>query len=183
MSLVSVKQLNESLRVVVEYRKQGGRQKNAYQAYLLAYLDKNAAHIPAEAPKDAIDTSEVLVLHTQVVERNKAGDYEMEFTIAADVLVRSAINHGIFVERPNSETAASGFHQYDDKLRLAIFIPFLDDEKYSVLPGFPEDKHECNYLNERALLFQPLPCTLTITRYFSKKLFSIAINNDQRGRP
>lgn len=36
-------------------------------------------------------------------------------------------------------------------------MPWLEDVKYSVLPGLPENRHECDYHNTRALVFQELP--------------------------
>src|SRR4051794_22555604 len=55
-----------------------------------------------------------------------------------------------------------GWGSFKDRFRLAVFIPFLEDRSYSVLDDLPEDKHECNYARERALLFQPLPYAFSI---------------------
>lgn len=180
LSLVSLKQKDDSIQFAVEYQKQGGRQKEAYQAYLLAYLAKNESHIPSEAPQDTIDTNEVVILHTQLIKRSEEGGYEMKFNASPEELVKSLVTHGLLVERADRSAVVSGFYDYRDKIRLAIFIPFLEDEQYSVLEGLPEDKHECNYSNERALLFQPLPYLLTVRRFASRPICSIVINSGQR---
>ena len=39
-------------------------------------------------------------------------------------------------------------------------MPFLDDAKYSTIDGLPEHRHECNYDDDRALVFQALPYRL-----------------------
>ncbi len=180
LSLVSLKQKDESIQVAVEYQKQGGRQKEAYQAYLLAYLAKRAGRIPLEAPQDTIDTSEMVILHTQLIKRSEEGNYDMKFKTSSKEFVKSLVTHGLLTEPTDRVAAAAGFYDSDDKIRLAIFIPFLEDEKYSVLEGLPEDRHECNYSNERALLFQPLPYLLTVRRFVSRPVCSIVINSDQR---
>jgi len=54
---------------------------------------------------------------------------------------------------------------YTDPIRLAIFIPFLEDMQYSVIEGLPKEKHECNYTSQPALLFETIPTRLGI-RFF-----------------
>jgi hypothetical protein len=63
---------------------------------------------------------------------------------------------------PDRVYQAGGWKSYQDPIRLAVFIPFLEDETYSNLDGLPRDRHECNYAGEAALLFETLPQALTI---------------------
>ena len=160
LSEISVKHVDESVAVRVEYTKNGGQPKARYQAYLLAYLEKNRAEVPAALPKPVINQDVAVILHTQLIERNQKGLYDMVVRLNRDELARKMIKQGRLTNQ--DRTNYGGWGQYNDKIRLAVFIPFLEDQQYSNLKGLPEDKHECNYSGERALLFQELPYSFSI---------------------
>jgi hypothetical protein len=160
LSEISVKHADESIAVRVEYTKNGGQPRTRYQAYLLAYLAKNKAEVPSAPPKPVINQDVVVILHTQQIERNQRGRYDMEVRLNRDEFAKKMIKHGQLAEK--DRTNYGGWGQYNDKIRIAVFIPFLEDQQYSNLKGLPEDKHECNYSHERALLFQELPYSFSM---------------------
>ncbi|HKQ79145.1 MAG TPA: hypothetical protein VJ810_35950 [Blastocatellia bacterium] len=160
LSEISVKHVDESIAVRVEYTKNGGQPKAKYQAYLLAYLEKNRVEVPAAPPKPVINQDVVVILHTQLIERNQTGRYDMEVSLNIDELAKKMIKHGQLAEK--DQTNYGGWGQYNDKIRIAVFIPFLEDQQYSNLKALPEDKHECNYSHEQALLFQELPYSFSM---------------------
>ena len=151
---------DQALDLKLEYSKNGGQPKLKYQVYLLAYLEKNAHRVPAPLPEDLIDKQVVRVVHTQAIERNDGGTYELEWHPNTNELAKALIEIGRFTEK--DQESPGGWGSFKDKFRLAVFIPFLEDRTYAILDGLPEDKHECNYTAERALLFQPLPYALSI---------------------
>lgn len=187
LSEISVKHVDESIAVRVEYAKNGGRPKARYQAYLLAFLEKNRAEAVAAAPKPMINQEVVEILHTQLIERNQDGFYGMEVKLNRDELAKKMIKFARLTEK--DRTSNGGWGQYNDKIRLAVFIPFLEDQRYANLKGLPEDKHECNYLNERALLFQELPYSFSIhfgvvqAVELKEGKFHIQINGDKLNKP
>ncbi|MBX3461621.1 MAG: hypothetical protein KF830_00480 [Planctomycetes bacterium] len=152
----------DRLRIRAQFAKEGGAgDKPAYQGYLVAYLDRNADRVPAAAPADLLDPKAAVVLHTQLMRRNeKEGvpgpwTYDLEFTIRGEDLVDRLIAHaGLGAEDREDR---GHWHHYVDRIRFAVFVPWLADAKYSVLGGLPDDRHECNYEHARALLFQELP--------------------------
>lgn len=160
LSEISVKKSEETIRFRFEYMLQGGRGQNAYQAYVLAYLERDAARVPAPAPDDLIDPAAAVVLHTQRIQRNERGSFDLEFHIDGDELARKMIAHGRLTEKDRTEHG--GWGVYQERVRIAVFVPFLEDRTYSVMDGLPEDRHECNYGGDRALLFQTLPYRMSI---------------------
>lgn len=160
LAKVELRHEQGSLHLRAEYAKSGGQSKDAYQAYVCAYLDRDAALVPAQAPKAMLDTDKVLVLHTQVIRRNERGTYDLDFAIQEDELAKKVIAHAKLGDADRS--APGGWGSYIPRIQLAVFVPFLEDAKHSVLEGLPKDKHECNYENARALLFQTLPYLLRI---------------------
>lgn len=176
LSLISVKPSKDGIKIHCEYSKRGGRQKQKYQAYLLAYLDSYAARVPGNAPKELVDPESVVTLHTQLIEKNQEGAYGLDFEIKGDDLARMMIKQGRLSEKDRNSNV--GYGRYSDRIRLAVFVPFLDDSKYSVIKGLPADKHECNYGRERALLFQQLPYSFSIA-YFEPTVYHLEINGDK----
>lgn len=152
---------DDKLRIHVQYAKEGGQDPAAYQGYLIAYLDRNAAKVPAPAPADVLDPTAMVILHTQLMQRreqkNSPGPqtYDLDFEISCAELVQKLVAHGKFGAADRDDR--NGWFRYRDRIRFALFVPWLEDKKYSVLPGLPEDRHECNYLGSRALVFQELP--------------------------
>ena len=154
---------NQALELNVEYSKTGGQPKEKYQVYLLAYLEKNADRVPAPSPADLIDKQVVRVLHTQAIERNDRGTYEFQRRLLMTELAKSVIELGRLTEKDREDFG--GWGRYKDRVRLAVFVPYLEDKTYSVLAELPAYKHECpagGGAGERSLLFQPLPYSLSI---------------------
>ena len=90
---ISVKHVGHDISVRVAYAKNGGRPHEAYQAYLVAYLDRDADKAPASPPHPLIDDAVVLVLHTGVVRRDATGRYPLEYTISYDEMAKKVIAH------------------------------------------------------------------------------------------
>ena len=165
LSQVSIKHAagDRALEVKVEYSKTGGQTKEKYQMYLLAYLEKNADRVPAPSPADPIDKQIVCVLHTQAIERNDRGTYEFQRRLLMTELAKSVIELGRLTEKDREDFG--GWGRYKDRVRLAVFVPYLEDKTYSVLAELPAYKHECptgEGAGKRSLLFQPLPYSLSI---------------------
>ena len=152
---------DDRLRIHVQYAKEGGRDPAAYQGYLVAYLDRNAGKVPAPEPADVLDPTVMVVLHTQLMQRREKENtpgpqtYDLDFEIRCEELVAKMLAHGRLGADDRDDVA--GWHHYKDHIRFALFVPWLEDKKYSVLPGLPEKRHECNYERTRALVFQELP--------------------------
>ena len=155
LSEISVKHVGTSVKVRVEYTKQGGQLKQAYQGYLLAYMDRHDPKLPPLEPEPLIDKSFMLPLHTQLMKRNADGRYEMEVTLDPNDFARRIIKHAGLTD--GNQVDSGGWGSYDQSVRLAVFVPFLEDREHSTLEGLPEDRHECNYADERALVYQTLP--------------------------
>ena len=162
LSQISIKHNEEhqALDLTVEYSKVGGRPMPKYQIYLLAYLAKNDHQVPAPLPAAFIDKRVVRVLHTEGIERNKDGSHDFRLQLNMNELAQKIIELGRLTEEDCE--VHGGWGSFKDKFRLAVFVPFLQDSTYSVLDSLPEDKHECNYDDRRALLFQPLPYSFSI---------------------
>ena len=143
LSGISVKREDESIKIAAEYRKSGGRDKARYQAYLVAYFEKDAGKFVTREPKERVDLERVAVLHTQLIEKNRDGGYDLAFTMSERELANTMLRHGEANSKEKMPKWPVG--TYKDNFRMAIFIPFLEDSKYSVLKGLPEDRHECNY--------------------------------------
>ena len=152
---------DDKLRIHVQYAKEGGQDPAAYQGYLIAYLDRNAAKVPAPAPAEVLDPTAMVVLHTQLMKRREQANspgpqtYDLDFEISCEQLVQKLVEHGKLGAADRDDV--NGWLCYRDQIRFALFVPWLEDKEYSVLRGLPEDRHECNYLRSRALLFQELP--------------------------
>ena len=171
LSSSSVKRTKQGLSFKVGYSKTGGQPKKAYQAYIVAYSENNSDKIASLTPQQAIKDGLATIVHTQVAAFNVASDAPravQQTDELGEYRVTYELNTEQFVEKMTEAkqigktTSTGGWKSYDDEIRLAVFIPYLEDENYSVLEGLPEDKHECNYGGESALLFQPLTQKLTI---------------------
>ncbi|MDF1798671.1 MAG: hypothetical protein P1V81_05810 [Planctomycetota bacterium] len=183
LSEVSLKRVDGQLELRAEYTLDGGRGQDAFQAYVLAYLERDAARVPAPALADSIGPEAALVLHTQVIERSDDGAFDLAFEIDEGELAKLMIAHGKLGEDDRVETG--GWGAYRDRVRLAVFVPWLDDEQHSVLEGLPEDRHCCNYSHAPELLFQSLPYRLRISYGIVKAhrledgAFAIEIHGDR----
>lgn len=169
---ISLATHDAALHWKLAYRKSGGRNQKCYQGYLLGYLDRDVDTVPAEQGDTFIDPDKVVVLHTGLMERGEDGVFRLEHKIEFDVFAEKIVSHFHLMEADRQRLG--GWEEYRNEVRIALFIPFLDDARYSTLDGLPEDKHECNTTGARALLFQPLPYSLEIR-------LGVAPVNKQRG--
>ncbi|MEM7783266.1 MAG: hypothetical protein AAF939_04325 [Planctomycetota bacterium] len=195
LSKISFKSLRQGeISLEAEYLKTGGRRKESYQIYLLAYLEKDAASLPTPPKEnqrarygDELFSEEIsFVLDTSIVKRDFDGFYQYNFTKNSTEL---ATLFETKLMAKIEKKIDGGWGRYEEQIRLAIFIPFLEDTRYANLKGLPEDRHECNYSNDRALLWQELPYRISVHFYEStlddKKPGKpyIQINGGQRKSP
>lgn len=151
---------DEGLVLDLQYCKTGGSSKAAYQAYLLAYSDVNSQQLSQLTPQQALERKLVTIIGTQVTKLDERGRYPFVWELKTEQLVEELRAAGVIsAERVDD---VGGWKNYKDQIRLAIFIPFLEDRTYSTLEGLPEDRHECNYADEAALLFERLPYELSV---------------------
>jgi hypothetical protein len=155
LSATQIFRTEDGLRISMRYRKTGGQVKEAYQAYVVAYSQKNFDQVLKLSPQEAIEQKLAVVIHTQLANLNEKGEYEIGFSIKTNDLEAEQLSL-------KNTTNIGGWKSFDSPLRLSIFVPFLEDAKYSHTEGLPKDKHECNYSNLSALLFDPLPIHLNI---------------------
>lgn len=160
LSTIDLTRSEEGLNLSLRYSKTGGRSKSAYQAYILAYSDKNSAKLVELTPQKAIAEKLVTVLHTQAAKQNEEGNYEIEFKLNTQDFVELLLKEKQI--SLDSVTDTGGWKSFDSPIRLALFIPFLDDKQFSRIDGLPEDKHECNYGNKSALFYDSLSTQMQI---------------------
>lgn len=160
LSSTKLSRTPEGIALTIEYSKTGGRLHPAYQAYLLAYSDRDAEKISQLTPQKAISDGLVTVIDTKLLKRIDSGEYQSVWRIDTEQFVQQMLTAGRISEERVADVG--GWKSFEGSLRLAIFIPFLDDQQFSTLDGLPEDRHECNYANDAALLFDPLPQKLNV---------------------
>ena len=185
LSGISVRWVKGELRIRIEYSKSGGATLPAYQAYVVAFLEKDAAHVPAPKGKTLLDPKKTVILSTQLIKRDaaKSGDgiavFVMEYAIKDKDLVSRVRQHLSLSDKDRDKNDYWFF--YKERVRLAVFIPLIDDKKYSVLKGLPKDPHECNYTQERYRLFQVLPyrVSLQVGRGDTKGRVWVRIHGDE----
>ncbi len=179
LSEMSMKWVGDTLDLRAEYTK-GGVPKAAYQAYVVAYLEKDRKLVPGAKGKDILNPKMALVLNTTLIKRNKHGTYDLHYSISDKELIKRVIEHRKLGAA--HRTKSTNWYVYKDRIRIAVFIPFLEDKKYATIEGLPEDRHECNYAGERALLFQTLPNCLSFMTARAKDLKRkvwVRINGDK----
>lgn len=160
LSSSSVTNVDDSVVIKNVYTKSGGRPHKAYQAYLLAYLASNEESVPGPADESLIDPMKVAVLQTKVIRRNMNGTYSFVVELDRSKLAKDLVDQ--LGPKEDDRSLPKAGDRLGDSVRLAVFIPFLEDKQHSTLDELPEDRHECNYQNDRALLFQQLPYSLDI---------------------
>lgn len=160
LSGIQIARQTDGLTLSLEYSKTGGRRHPAYQAYLLAYPESLQAKVAELTPQQAIEQQLVTVVETRLLPRNEAGKYALQWELKTEPLVKQLKSSGVISEERVNDVG--GWKSFQERIRLAVFIPFLEDEKYSQLDQLPADRHECNYAGEAALLFETLPQSLTI---------------------
>jgi hypothetical protein len=160
LSGTTVKRSGKGIEFQFAYTKTGGQTKEAFQAYVLAYADASADEVEKLTPQKAIEQGLAKVIHTQLTKREESGTYNITCNLVTEDFTAKMLEAKLIDK--SRATNTGGWKSFDDDLRLAVFIPFLDDEKYSALEGLPEDTHECNYRGDAALLFQPTTQKLSI---------------------
>jgi hypothetical protein len=154
LSTIDIQRTKTGFDFEFQYSKTGGQRKTAYQAYLLVYADSNEDRIAKMTPQQAISEKLATVVNTQLAKRNDSGRYQIRWHLDTKAFVQKLLSEKLIsMDRVED---VGGWKGYVDKIRLSVFIPFLEDEEYSVMEGLPDNKHECNYLGEAALLFETL---------------------------
>ncbi|MFN6111277.1 MAG: hypothetical protein ACK493_12980 [Planctomycetota bacterium] len=161
LSAIQFARQKDGLTLSLEYTKTGGRRQPAYQAYLLAYPESLTAKIGELTPQQALERNLMTVLETHLLPKNETGRYAAQWELKTEAVVEKLKTAGMISEERVNDIG--GWKHYKERIRFAIFIPFLEDERYSNLKDLPADRHECNYANEAALLFETLPQTLTVS--------------------
>lgn len=160
LSECSVKRSESGLTFAFSYQKSGGQPKQAYQIYVVAFADSITERVAKVPPQQAIREGLITVVGTQLMKRDRDGQYPVKYELDTEPFVQRMLKAQ---QLSNTRTSnVGGWQRYNDRLRLAVFIPFLDDEKYSNLDGLPRDKHECNYRGDSALLFEMIPQRLEV---------------------
>lgn len=143
----------------LEYKKTGGQTKDGYQTYLLAFSESDAERIASMTPQEAIESKTASVVHTQLAKRQQNGCYRIKWRMDTSAFVTAMLKDSRLDLQQIIDIG--GWKSFKNKIRFAVFVPFLEDEKYAAIEGLPEHKHECNYLEESSLLFD------TISQRFS----------------
>jgi hypothetical protein len=160
LSTIDIQRTKTGFDFEFQYSKTGGQRKTAYQAYLLVYTDSNEDRIAKMTPQQAISENLATVVNTQLAKRNDSGRYEIRWPLDTKTFVQKLLSEKLIsMDRVED---AGGWKGYQDKIRLAVFIPFLDDKEYSVIEGLPDNKHECNYRGDAALLFETIQTKIDI---------------------
>lgn len=157
---IAIKRNDGDISFHIEYRKSGNPIKESYQAYILAYSDSDAEKIAAMTPQEAIEKQLVTILNTHRADQQLNGSYKIQWKTDTQALVASLLKDSRL--KYDQSFNNGGYKMFQDRIRVAIFIPFLEDEKYSVIEGLPENKHECNYLDHSALFYDTLPQIFTV---------------------
>lgn len=172
LSSVSLDRIAEDqLKLSIRYCKNGGKAMNAYQIYLVAYRASDLAKFPPaleeskprELGEPLIDPACTVILDTKLIRRDEKGDYTYEYSVDSEALAQKLVD-SLFKEEGVTQDLKR-WQPIGDSIRLAVFVPFLADRKYSNDAAFPQDddaRHECNYGNWRALLIQELPFELSL---------------------
>ncbi len=160
LSGIQLTRQTDGLTLTLDYSKTGGQQHRAYQAYLLAFSENNSSKIALLTPQQAIEQKLATVVETRLLALNEAGQYESRWELKTEQLVEQLLSTGTL--SPERVNDVGGWKSFQDRIRLAVFIPFLEDDRYSILDELPDDRHECNYAGEAALLFETLPQSLTV---------------------
>jgi hypothetical protein len=171
---VSIKHGEGVVAFDLEYKKTGGQRKDGYQVYILAFSESDTNRIAFMTPQEAIESKTASVVHTQLAKRQQDGCYRIEWTMDTSVFVTAMLKDSRLDMQQINEFG--GWKSFKSKIRFAVFVPFLEDEKYAVIEGLPEGKHECNYLDESSLLFD------TISQRFSIHFGIVQATKVQEGQ-
>ncbi|MFO0940276.1 MAG: hypothetical protein U0930_05860 [Pirellulales bacterium] len=159
LSSVTIGHSENEIDLSAVYSKLGGQPKSAYQAYLIAYSSSNSKRIAELTPQQVIKEKMAVVVDTKLIERDKVGSYPAAWKLRKSKFIKLLMEQKVI-----SEYSAETRSLAKEEIYLAVFIPFLDDPEFSVIEGLPEDRHECNYGREAALLFETISTSLSIYR-------------------
>jgi hypothetical protein len=161
----------DQFELSIRYHKSGGKAMTAYQIYLVAFRARDVAKFPVPLEganprvlgETLIDPSCTVILDTKLIRRDDEGKYTYEYSVDSEKLAEKMVK-SLFKEEGETQDLKR-WQPIGDPIRLAVFVPFLADRKYSNDAAFPQDddaRHECNYGNWRALLIQELPFELSL---------------------
>ncbi len=152
LSGISVSNGKDEINIDLKYSKLGGADKEAYQIYLIAYLEKNEDRVIKESLNDLFKDTLSAIIHSVVIKINDKRFFEYSFSIKHNIIANIIIKQAKL-----KGEISGGYGSYHERFKIMAFIPFLEDKKYSTKSKLPTDRHECNYTNSRSLLLQPLP--------------------------
>ncbi|MEO1616622.1 MAG: hypothetical protein AAFV88_12270 [Planctomycetota bacterium] len=154
LNRVSIEREKGSIQLRLSYLKYGGSAKRAYQAYLLAFKHADRDKVNSQTVQQSIEDKLMVTLATQVIRADKNRlTFPMVWRIDEQALVEKLLTEGHLSKERVKDIG--GWKNFDDPLRLAIFIPYLEDSEYSKLDGLPNERHECTY-GRSALHFETL---------------------------
>ena len=157
---IAVKHVKNGISFNIDYRKSGGQTKESYQAYIVAYSHSDTERLLGMSPQKAIESKAASIVHTQLASRKENGCYGIECELKTKDLVAALLKEGRLDHKEIDDFR--GWKSFKGLIRFAVFVPFLEDEKLSIIKGLPEKKHECNYLEEDGLIFEMLPHTMSV---------------------
>lgn len=160
LSGTRIQRTEDGINLSFHYTKTGGQMKSAYQAYLLAYPGKFYDAIEQASPQKALADKHALILQTVLAKRNESGEYEFAFQLTTKTFVQQLLDANLISH--NEVDDFGGWKRFAEPIRLAVFIPFLEDKEYSTLAKLPAEKHECNYSAAPALLFESLSSEIDV---------------------
>ncbi len=155
LSKISVAHIGNDIKIGLEYSKTGGRLKKAYQIYLIAYLEKDETVVLKNSINNLKRDSLLVILVTDIIKKDEKALYYWEYSIATNKLINRLIQNNLLKE--NDKESFGGYGRYNDRFKIMVFIPFLNDEKYSTSRRLPKDKQDGRYKNEKHLLYHTLP--------------------------
>ncbi len=166
---ISVIRIDSLLNFQFEFEKSGGQIKEAYQVYLLAYLEKNKNDVFKEEKNangwrlkqlvNIYNQNTTVILKRSIIKQSVKYDKTAEATIygySESLKIKEIFKKIIVCGKLKNENNCWG------EFKLAVFIPFLDDEKHSIDQPLPKDAHECNYEGRSFLILQELNYTFKI---------------------
>ena len=160
LNQIDIERNDAGISIKLGYTKTGGRTLSAYQAYLIAFSNEEFPKVAKLSPKQILEKNLATVIETKLIKRNESGTYTCKFEIETEPFVAKLLKKQLLSKDRIEDIG--GWKSFDTQVRLALFIPYLEDKEFATLDGLPEDRHECTYGDEVALLFETLPQQLTV---------------------
>ena len=162
---ISLKHQGKDLHIQFDYLKFGGQYMPDYQIYLVAYLDKTEeiANELCEREKGFrtipchIYNREVMTILKRDILSCNVGKYDLKeeayrYSYTLDIPMDDMVDK-LSILAPTIE---------GNYFKIAIFIPYLDDDKHTIDVPLPSNTHECIYGKEAFLFFSPLPYQFSV---------------------